>query len=411
MLRTVSMVVVAVLIFCLKESFAETWSFERIINQSALSYPSVLSKVSSRDAATAEVKTAEWQRFPAPSIESTSDRSGYNNFVFRLQQVIWAGGSITNGIDSARSLRDASDRAVREAQYDVVSRVIDSYTDAVRQQARRTISQQNLQEHEKLNDAIKRRVASEVSPEVDHQLSQSRLSQAVNDLSTINQALARSLNALSQLSGKNVTETVPLDLGAIALPENREEAIRQAIAGSPTLSRLAAEEESAESQIKVKKSVYWPTLALRYEKSFNNNALVYGTESDNRIMAVISAQPGAGLSAFSGVASAVARRNAAQEERRAVLRDLERLIGDAWNDMESARAQLVYASSARSSAQNVAESYKRQYIIGRKAWLDVLNAVREATQSELYVVDATTQVAVSTLRIALLTDKLKLEVK
>jgi outer membrane protein, adhesin transport system len=41
----------------------------------------------------------------------------------------------------------------------------------------------------------------------------------------------------------------------------------------------------------------------------------------------------------------------------------------------------------------------------------VLNTVREATQSELYVVDANAQVAISTLRIALLTDKLKLEVK
>jgi outer membrane protein, adhesin transport system len=406
------MVAAVVLALCLdKRAFAETWSFQQIINEASLSYPSVLSKASARDAAAADVKTAEWQRYPTPSIENDSDRSGNRNFVFRLQQTLWAGGSITNGIDSARSLKDASDKAIREAQYDVVSRVIDAYVDAVRQQERKIVSQKNLKEHDLLNDAIKRRVASEVSPEVDHQLSQSRLSQAVNDLSTINQALARSLNSLSQLSGKNVTRAKPVDLQSITLPPDREAAIGQAIAGSPSLSRLALEEAAAESQIEVKKSVYWPTLAIRYEKSFNNNALYYGTASDNRITAVIEAQPGAGLSAFSGVASAVARKSAAVEERRAALRDLQRLIGDAWNDMEAARTQLEYATSAKTSAEDVAESYKRQYIIGRKAWLDVLNAVREATQSELYLVDAKAQLAVSTLRIALLTDKLQLEVK
>lgn len=411
MLRNGWMVVVVVFGLCLNQACAETYSFEQIINDASLSYPSVLSKVSARDSASADVKTAEWQRFPTPSIETDADRSGNNYAVFRLQQTLWAGGAITGGIDSARSLRDASDKAIREAQYDVVARVIDAYVDAARQQARKIISQKNLKEHELLNDAIKRRVASEVSAEVDHQLSQSRLSQAVNDLSSINQSLARSLNSLSQLSGKHVTEVVPMEITSIPLPENEDEAIRLAVDRSPALSRLALEEEAAESQIKVKKSAYWPTLALRYEKSMNNNALYYGAPSDNRIIAVIQAQPGAGLSAVSGVASAVARKDAARQERRAALRDLQRLISDAWNDMEAARSQLGYASSARSGAEDVAESYKRQYIIGRKAWLDVMNTVREATQSELAVADANAQVAVSTLRIALLTDKLKLEVK
>ena len=405
------MVVALFLGLCLGEARAEICSLEQIIREASGSYPTILSKESSRDAAAADVKTAEWQRFPTPSIETATDKGGNNNLLFRVQQVLWAGGAITNGIDSARFLREASDKAIRESQYDVVYRVIDAYAEAVRQQARKTISQENLQQHQLLDDAIKRRVASEVSPEVDHKLSQARLSQAINDLSSINQALARSLNSLSLLAGKDVTAVSSFDASSIALPESKDAAVMQAIAGSPALSRLTLEEAAAESQIEVKKSVYWPTLALRYEKSFNNNATLYGTASDNRIMAVLEAQPGAGLSAFSGVASAVARKSAAREERRAALRDLRRLVSDAWNDMEAARSQLQCASSAQSSSKEVAESYKRQYIIGRKAWLDVLNAVREATQSELYVVDANAQVAVSTLRIALLTDKLKLEVK
>jgi len=75
MLRIGSMVVAVVLSLYLNEARAETWSLEQIINEAARIYPSVLSKVSAREAATADVKSAEWQRFPTPSLESDVDRS------------------------------------------------------------------------------------------------------------------------------------------------------------------------------------------------------------------------------------------------------------------------------------------------------------------------------------------------
>lgn len=393
------------------EAQGATYSFEQLMSAASASYPTILSKESAREAAAADVKSAEWQRFPAPSIETNTDREGNNNVVFRLQQVLWAGGSITGGIQAARAQYDASDKAIREAQYDVVSQLIEAYVDAVRQQERREISRQNLKQHELLDETIKRRVASEISPEVDHQLSLSRLSQAMNDLSVINQALTRSLTTLSQLSGHQVSETVPVDLAALTVPGSRDAAVHEAVAVSPSLARLSFEERAAEAEVTVKKAVLWPQVALRYEKSFNNNAGIYGATSDNRIMAVVQAQPGAGLSAFTGVASAEARTRAARQEREATLRDLERIIANAWNDREAARAQFEFANRVRTSAQDVAESYKRQYIIGRKAWLDVLNAVREATQSELSVADARAQLAVTTLKLALYTDNLRLEVK
>jgi outer membrane protein, adhesin transport system len=393
------------------QAFAGTWNFQELVNEACVNYPSVLSKVAAKEAASADLSSAQWQQYPAPSLESTSDREGNTNFVLRVEEILWAGGGINGAIDSARMLREASEKGIREAQYDVVSRVIDAYVEAMHQQARRSISRRNLEEHRLLDDAIKRRVASEISPLVDEELSRSRLAQASNDLESVEQALAKSLHLLSQLSGKNVTEAVPVAAGSIPLPDDLEGAIQDAVAKSPTLARLADERAAADAQIRVKKAAYWPTLALRYEKSLNNNNYYYGMPSDNRIMVVLEAQPGAGLSAYSGVASAVAKRDAAEQDRRSSQRDLQRLIEDTWQDLEVARRQLRFASSARTSAEQVAESYKRQYIIGHKSWLDVLNVVREATQSQLYVADADAQVALASLRIALLTDRLHLEKK
>ncbi len=53
------------------------------------------------------------------------------------------------------------------------------------------------------------------------------------------------------------------------------------------------------------------------------------------------------------------------------------------------------------------ESYTRQYVIGRKTWIDVLNAVREATQSQLALEDTHTQVIAVSLRLRAQTGTLK----
>jgi adhesin transport system outer membrane protein len=409
-----SLIVAVAVLFSLglAELFAETWSFEQIANEACATYPSVISKELSRDAAKEGVNSAEWQRFPMPGIVADSDKSGNSNFTMRLQQILWAGGKISSEINAAKSLHGASEKAIRETQFDIVLKIIDAYIEAVRQQARKTVGRNNVKQHERLDEVIKRRVAAEVSSEVDRKLSRSRLSQATNELSTIEQALAKSLTQLSQFSGKNVTGVAPINLETIGLPENKEAAIQQGIDWSPTLSRLAFEEAAAESQVKVKKAAYWPMMALRYEKTFNRNVDYNNTNTnDERFMVVLEAQPGAGLSAFSGVEAEIAKRKAIMEMRRSVTRELKQLISETWDGMAAARGRLENSSSALSSSVEVFESYQRQYIISRKSWLDVLNAVREATQSELYAEDVNAQVALSVLRISLLTGKLKLNFK
>ena len=54
-------------------------------------------------------------------------------------------------------------------------------------------------------------------------------------------------------------------------------------------------------------------------------------------------------------------------------------------------------------AQAVFDSYARQYVAGRKGWIDVLNAVREISQSQFALADAEALLRSSGLRLWLLT--------
>jgi adhesin transport system outer membrane protein len=376
------------------------WSLARVLDAALDSHPLMLGRRSAEQAARADKDGAEWARYPTPSVEAFTRNSLGSNGVARLEQPLYTGGRISASIDAAGSRLDAAGSALEEARLDLRLRVVAATVEAVRQQARMERAQDSLDQHRKLLELIQRRVRQEVSSSVDQSLAESRLFQAVNDQSSISQALRNALAQLSQLAGHSVDTVVPdgvLDRNA---PLSRERAKESAHGYSPTLQRLDYEEAAATSDIEVRRAALYPNVAVRLERAL-------GSVSESRAMLVLQAQPGAGLSAMSGVQAAQARRDAARQTREAALRDLDERVSTDWNELSAARLRLITTQSAQSTAGEVVASYTRQYVIGRKSWLDVLNAVREATQADYAVEDARAQVAGASLRLRALTGNLR----
>lgn len=383
-------------------------TFDQALQATISSHPLIQGKRSARDAAKAEREGAEWQRYPTPSIEANTATGGENASVFRLDQPLWTGGRITAGIDAAGSRFDAAGTAIDEVRQELALKVIAASSEALRLQARRVHAQASVGEHEKLLAMIRRRVEQEVSPLADQRLAESRLYATINELSATLQGMQNALAQLGQLTGRTVTEIDPWGFTETArpdhLPRDLEQAVEQALAQSPTLRRLNFESEAANADIDSKRSAYLPQLALRLEST-------QGSLSDNRALLVLQAQPGAGLSARSGVNAALARRESIRQSAEAAQRDLRQQVALDWNEWMAARSRVENAEQARTTSAEVSESYARQYTAGRKTWLDVLNAVREATQAEVALVDARSQMQAAVLRLKVLTGRLNLEAK
>ncbi|MDP2240496.1 MAG: TolC family protein [Burkholderiales bacterium] len=375
----------------------QPWTFGKVLQEALANHPLVLGKRSAQDAAQAEREGAEWQRYPTPTLEASTQSGGAG--LLRLDQPLWTGGRITAGIDAAGSRLDAAGAALDEARQELAIKVIAATTEALRQQARQQHGVAGVKEHEKLLAMIRRRVTQEVSPLADQRLAASRLYASANELSVTTQALNNALAQLTQLAGQPVTAITEQGLSEAGAPAGLDAALTQMLAHSPTLRRLTREEEVADADIASKRAAYMPQLVLRLESSA-------GQTTDNRAMLVLSAQPGAGLSAKSGVDAAVARREAARLAREAAERDARERITFDWNEWVAARLRLENANQARAMSIEVSESYARQYTTGRKTWIDVLNAVREATQSELAADDARAQMLASSLRLRALTGTL-----
>ena len=368
------------------------WTFEQVLQSALDSHPAIMGKRSGQAAARADQKGAEWLRYPTPSIEAATQGSGKDSGLVRLEQPLWSGGRISAAIDAADSRLSAADAALNEAELDLTLKVIAAHTEALRQKARQQYAQSGVDEHEKLLAMIRRRVGQEISPLTDQRLAESRLYQVVNDLSQVTQAYNNALAQLAQLSGKPVADISEQGVSALGAPASLETALSQALGYSPTLRRLTYEEEAANADIDSKRSAYMPQLSLRLEKSV-------GQTQASSAMLVLQAQPGAGLSAGSGVDAAIARREAARMAREAADRSINERITLDWNEWVAARLRQENAVQSRAMSTEVFESYTRQYVIGRKSWIDVLNAVREATQSQFALEDARAQVIAASLRL------------
>ena len=382
----------------------EALNFEQILQAALNTHPLVLGKRSSQAAAEAEREGAEWQRYPSLTLEantqSSSQDANQSAGMLRIDQPLWSGGRVTADINAADSRFDAAGAALDEARQELTFKVIAAITEAVRQQARQQHGINNVKEHEKLLAMIQRRVEQEVSPQVDQSLAASRLYASASELSITTQALSNALTQLSQLAGQPVREIDQQGLSELGAPDSLDTALADALAYSPTLRRLSFEEKAASADIASKRAAYLPQLVLRMENTQG------GRVSDNRVMLVLMAQPGAGLSAVSSTDAAFARREAARMAREAAVRDVRDRVTLDWNEWVAARLRLEYADQGRAMSAEVTESYSRQYTAGRKSWIDVLNAVREATLAELAAEDARIQMLAASLRLRELTGTL-----
>lgn len=386
---------------------AATLSFGEVTRLALQTHPTVLSKEFLSAAARDAVDAASWGRYPTPTVEAGNDTNGVITTTLRVQQPIYNFGRVTSEINAAQARREAADSGVEEARENIASKVIAAYVDALQQQERKEAAAQEAETLESLLMLIKRRVEAEASPRIDLDLAQSRLYQANNNLAQAKRALGGALTRLSQLAGKTIDGVIARDAGSGG-PRTMAEAQEQARNFSATLRRLAHEEDAAGSDAETRKARYLPQLSARYENSYAsasvNGASPYSTK---RVYLVIQSETGAGLSAASEIHAARAQQEAARQEKESALRDLDERVANDWETLVAARSMLGNSRLASASSKQIYQSYSRLYTAGKKTWLDVLNAVRDATQADLAESDARAQALGAELRLRLATGQLK----
>jgi adhesin transport system outer membrane protein len=380
--------------------WASEVTLAQLLEVALVKHPSVLQARSQAQASGFELEATRWSRYPTLSSELRTDQ-GTNLSVAKLEQPVWTAGKISSRIGLSEANLRVADAGVLEAETTAMNQVATAFYEVLRLQDRFNSAQAKTLEHERLLSLIERRAKAEITPQADVTLAQARLHQAISERIQIKRQLDASLSTLANWTG-------PLP-GPLRIPQSIrlqasssvEQAQDKAFAFSAQRKRLLAQLDSAQAQIKVSQSQIYPSLIAGYQHSWGGQV----PAATDRGQAYLSMQfqSGAGLSALSGVQAAVARQAAAQQELETLERQLSAQISTAITELQALQAQIEPANALQLGTTDIVESYLRQYQVGRKNWLDVLNAQREKTQALFSLADTRFGLQLAQLNLLILT--------
>lgn len=376
---------------------------QSLLDKALFQHPTVLQARNQAKASGFELTSAQWSRFPTLSSELRSENGPSQN-ITRLEQPLWTGGKITGQVRAAEANERVALAQVDEAELNVLTQAATAFFEVLRQQARLDGAVLNVAEHERLLALIERRTRAEISPPADETLAQARLQQAVSERIQITRQRDAARTTLHQWVGEAMGPIAAPKAIAFAHPSSEMQMLEQAREASPAFRRLQAQIEAAEAQIAVSQAQAMPNVVLGHQRIWGY--LYAGQLADKNYLS-LQYTPGAGLSALSNRQVAVSRLEAARSEMGSIQLNIEAQARSTLTELDAMAAQLEPARVLLGGTAEVVESYLRQYQIGRKNWLDVLNAQREKTNALYNLADMQFGLQLAQVRLMIQTGELR----
>ncbi len=379
---------------------------EQLIASALASHPSAHGQRALVQSAEAGVDSARWQFYPTPSVSvetanaSAADRlyEGDNRVsTLRLQQPLWTGGRLSAGMDKAAAGLVVSQASLEEVRLQLGLRVVQTYGDWLSAHLKTLANEKSLATHVRLREQVKRRLTEGASAQSDLVLAVARLEGISADVTAARAQGEIALARLGQLLGSPVDG---LALTAVlasprALNGGAQALLERAIGINPTVTKAQAQARVQEAVIEERRADLMPEVYVRIERQYGNYNFPNG-EPQNRLFIGLTSRFGAGLSTVSNIEAARTQHAAALTEIEVQSRTVsEQVLADYALGLSAASRMASIQASLR-AAEDVSASYDRQFLAGRKSWLDVMNAARELAQTETQLADLqSTQVVVT----------------
>jgi adhesin transport system outer membrane protein len=167
-------------------------------------------------------------------------------------------------------------------------------------------------------------------------------------------------------------------------------ALEELSACAPALGRLRSQMAAAEAELRGARGALAPQVLLQLSQSELTGA---------RAALVLRAQSGAGLSRLAAIDRAAARLEQASAALDAAEREARARLASEYVALRANRTQAEAGSEASLAAAELLASYQRQFVAGRRSWLDVMNAAREVVSARITESDARVDAAANAVRI------------
>ena len=327
----------------------------------------------------------------------TLDRTGVS---LGLTQVLWdglAGRSDQRRADHSRMVRyfelvSASEQVALEA--------LRAYYDVARFRELVRLAEDNYVQHKASFDQIQQRFKAGIGRGVDLEQAGARLALADANLNTeianLHDVTARYQRIVGSLPQRSA---VAIELDNLPVPASSQAVLQAALSRSAAVSAAIENLRAARSQASIREAAYQPRVEARVRTGGGHNYDgLAGQKRDTVGEVVLNWNLYNGGADQARVRQAASLMNQAADERDATCRDVIQNASIAYNDTRKLVDQLQYLEANQIAIEKARNAYRRQFDIGQRSLLDLLNAENELYTAQRAYANARHDLDIARLR-------------
>ena len=389
---------------CLTPAYAET--LREIVSQGIASSPEVQSAVHTKLSAEQQVRSAYSAYFPSvdlsgdhgmeTSSNTTTDALGLKRVTLQRTDVnLVATQPIFDGFSTKFEV-DKSLYQARSAAYDVQGTteetalsIVQAYLQALSERKKLTLAEDNLKEHQLILSRIEKRAKSGIGRAADLDQAEGRFALARTDYmaqqANVRDADTRYLRAVGTLPK---TLQMPM-ISDRWLPKTQESAIALALSENPRLRSSITNVSAAASTYKGSYAALIPSVDFQWTESRSHNA--GGSETQSKTESGLLR---VNYNVFRGGADKARIRQGAEDlesakaSRDGMRREIEQKVRLAWNSFHTAAEQQKFFQDRADATQRTREAYRKQFAVGQRTLLDLLDSENEYFHARTDLVSA-----------------------
>ncbi len=306
-----------------------------------------------------------------------------------LTQMLFDGHATHSEVERQQARYESVRRRLEGVSQNVALDAIKAYVDVLRQRELLTLSEQNLKSHERTLSQIRLRLEAGVGSRVDLKQVTGRRASAdasrLSDLVNLKDAETKYLRTVGQVAPDSLEAVQAVK----ALPSSLAAAMDIALAEHPTLLSADADIQAALAQHKAARQNDYPKFDLEIGSNWGDDQ--NGLKGTNRDL---SAMLRMRYNLYSGGRDSARKSQTAHlvNESRAVRNQTFRQVVESlrlsWSAYQATRSQLDVLNDYVDATVATRKAYGKQFNIGKRTLVDLLNVENELFDARRQLVDA-----------------------
>ncbi len=310
-------------------------------------------------------------------------------YTLGLRQNVFAGLSTMNEVDRQQARVRSAAYRLQGTSENTALRTSQVYLNVLRQQELVRLAEENRNTHLRIADQIKMRSDSGVASKADSDQVTGRVSLAESNVvvakTNLVDAQTNYLAVIGRLPGDLQRPEPPFAM----MPASVEQAIDDAVKSHPTLKSANADLEARQEQREVAAAPFMPIVDIEVDQNWNEDFdLDEGKE--HSLIALVRLR----YNLFRGFRDQARRAETthlvseAREIRNNTQRQVEESMRLSWMAYQAVQDRINYLEQRVAATTETADAYTKQFNLGKRTLLDVLDTEAEVIDAKRALVEA-----------------------